>query len=114
MLGTYIRDIRIQNKKSVRQLAEESGVSKSYIDFIENGDRVPSLEVCSKIAEALGIPMFMIKDLWIASKDTIDKDSFKQYIEVTGINSVGIEKIKDYIELIRLKYCDDKVPEDQN
>lgn len=49
---------KYRGKKSVRQLAKESGVSASYISMIESGQlaRNPSPEVISKLESALDLP----------------------------------------------------------
>lgn len=39
---------------SQTELAEKAGVTQSAISMIENGDRMPSLNVLTRIAEALG------------------------------------------------------------
>lgn len=49
----HIYDIRISNKMSLRDLSDLSGVSKSQIDRIENGESHPTVLVICQIAEAL-------------------------------------------------------------
>lgn len=50
----HIREIREEQKISIRQLAEKSGVSKSHISEIENGTSVPTVYTLCVLAIALG------------------------------------------------------------
>lgn len=54
-LGEYLRDQRNQAQLSLRQLAEQAGVSNPYLSQIERGLRKPSAEVLQQIAKALRI-----------------------------------------------------------
>ncbi|QZY28773.1 helix-turn-helix domain-containing protein [Nocardioides coralli] len=54
-LGDYLREQRLQARLSLRQLAEQAGVSNPYLSQIERGLRKPSAEVLAQIAKALRI-----------------------------------------------------------
>jgi transcriptional regulator with XRE-family HTH domain len=54
-LGDYLRQQRVANKLSLRQLAEAAGVSNPYLSQIERGLRRPSADVLHSIASALRI-----------------------------------------------------------
>ena len=54
-LGDYLHDQRRQAKLTLRQLAEQTGVSNPYLSQIERGVRRPSAEVLQQIAKALRI-----------------------------------------------------------
>jgi transcriptional regulator with XRE-family HTH domain len=54
-LGTYLRDQRVAAEMSLRQLAEQAGVSNPYLSQIERGLRRPSAEVLQALAKALRI-----------------------------------------------------------
>ncbi len=54
-LGDYLHDQRRQAQLSLRQLAEQTGVSNPYLSQIERGLRKPSAEVLQQIAKALRI-----------------------------------------------------------
>lgn len=54
-LGDYLRDQRVQAELSLRQLAEQAGVSNPYLSQIERGLRKPSADVLQQIAKALRI-----------------------------------------------------------
>jgi len=54
-LGEYLHDQRRQAQLSLRQLADQAGVSNPYLSQIERGLRKPSAEVLQQIAKALRI-----------------------------------------------------------
>ena len=54
-LGEYLRDQRVSAQLSLRQLADQTGVSNPYLSQIERGLRRPSAEVLQQIAKALRI-----------------------------------------------------------
>src|SRR3954447_22362989 len=54
-LGEYLREQRESSQVSLRQLAEQTGVSNPYLSQIERGLRQPSAEVLQQLAKALRI-----------------------------------------------------------
>jgi transcriptional regulator with XRE-family HTH domain len=54
-LGEYLREQRVANRLSLRQLADQTGVSNPYLSQIERGLRRPSAEVLQQIAKALRV-----------------------------------------------------------
>jgi transcriptional regulator with XRE-family HTH domain len=54
-IGGFIRDLRQNARISLRQLAEQAGVSNPYLSQIERGLRKPSAEVLQQLANALRV-----------------------------------------------------------
>lgn len=54
-LGDYLREQRVANALSLRQLADATGVSNPYLSQIERGLRRPSAEVLQQLAKALRV-----------------------------------------------------------
>src|SRR3954449_363559 len=54
-LGDYLREQRLAARLSLRQLAEQAGVSNPYLSQIERGLRKPSAEVLQQLAKALRV-----------------------------------------------------------
>jgi transcriptional regulator with XRE-family HTH domain len=54
-IGDYIRQQREQAKISLRQLADQAGVSNPYLSQIERGLRKPSVDILQQIAKGLRI-----------------------------------------------------------
>jgi transcriptional regulator with XRE-family HTH domain len=62
-IGEFIRDMRQNARISLRQLAEQAGVSNPYLSQIERGLRKPSAEVLQQLASALRVstPMMYLR-----------------------------------------------------
>ncbi len=54
-LGDYLREQRHGAQLSLRQVAEQTGISNPYLSQIERGLRKPSAEVLQQLARALRI-----------------------------------------------------------
>ncbi|WP_189114272.1 helix-turn-helix domain-containing protein [Pilimelia terevasa] len=54
-IGEFIRDLRRNARISLRQLAQQAGVSNPYLSQIERGLRKPSAEVLQQLAGALRV-----------------------------------------------------------
>ena len=54
-LGDYLKEQRLSAQLSLRQLADQVGVSNPYLSQIERGLRKPSAEILQQIAKALQI-----------------------------------------------------------
>ncbi len=62
-LGKYIKDCRRDKKISVKNLSIKTGISKSYLDYIESGMREPQVDILAKIAAALDLPLDKLLDI---------------------------------------------------
>jgi transcriptional regulator with XRE-family HTH domain len=54
-LGDYLREQRTASRLTLRQLADQVGVSNPYLSQIERGLRRPSAEVLQQLAKALRV-----------------------------------------------------------
>jgi len=59
-LNKILKHIRIFNHTTQLELAENLGMSRSYISEIESGKKTPSLEVLEKYSVAFKIPLSAI------------------------------------------------------
>jgi transcriptional regulator with XRE-family HTH domain len=55
-IGLTVRRLRLDREYTLQALADESGVSKSYLGDIEKGRKNPTTDVLEAIADALGVP----------------------------------------------------------
>lgn len=71
-IGAFIKDLRENAKISLRQLADQAGVSNAYISQIERGLRKPSAEVLASIAAALRVstPAMYLRAGLLGHEDT--------------------------------------------
>lgn len=70
-IGEFIREMRNNAKVSLRQLADQAGVSNPYLSQIERGLRKPSAEVLQQIANALKVstPLMYLRAGLLNDKD---------------------------------------------
>lgn len=54
-ISFHIKEIRKEKSVSLRELSEKSGISKSEINFIENGHRDPTLRTMCLLSLALDV-----------------------------------------------------------
>ena len=55
VFGKRVRELRKERGLSQVELASKVGIDRSYMGFLERGERNPSLEMIAKIAEALSV-----------------------------------------------------------
>lgn len=55
-IGLTVRKLRSDREFTLQALADESGISKSYLADIEKGRKNPTTDVIEAIAGALGVP----------------------------------------------------------
>lgn len=55
IFGKKVRELRKARGFSQLELSEKVGIDRSYMGFLERGERNPSLEVITKIAKALDV-----------------------------------------------------------
>ena len=53
-----LQQIRIHKAMSQGQLAERAGISVTYIDKLEAGEKIPSCQTLELLAEALDVPVY--------------------------------------------------------
>lgn len=55
-IGLTVRRLRQEREFTLQALADESGISKSYLGDIEKGRKNPTTDVIEAIAQALDVP----------------------------------------------------------
>lgn len=61
-LGTRIRKIRLQQGRTLQEIADLSQCSKALVSKIETGKVVPALATLSKISKALGVKVSILME----------------------------------------------------
>lgn len=75
LLGSVLKHIRIFNHQTQSELADNLGLSRSYISEIESGSKIPTLEVLQKYAEVFDIPL---SSIMLFAEEYKDKKSLKK------------------------------------
>lgn len=58
LLGSQIRQARVERRWTMRQLAERAGISTSTLLKVERGDPTVSVGVAFDVATLVGVPLF--------------------------------------------------------
>ena len=59
-LGKVFADERIAQSLSQNRLSEMAGVARTGVIMFERGDRVPTIQICKNMADALSVPMSVL------------------------------------------------------
>jgi transcriptional regulator with XRE-family HTH domain len=86
-LGDYLKEQRVAARLSLRQLAEQAGVSNPYLSQIERGLRKPSADVLQQIAKALRISA---EQLYIRAGIVSPEDGVGGSVELAVLNDTGL------------------------
>ena len=86
-LGDYLKEQRTQSRLSLRQLAEQVGVSNPYLSQIERGLRRPSAEVLQQLAKALRISA---EQLYIRAGIVSPEDGVGGSVELAVLNDAAL------------------------
>ena len=78
-LGKFIKSCRQEKKVAVKALAQATGISKSYLDYIESGAREPQVEMLARIAAVLDLPLEKLLD--IQKKEQLQSAMTKLQVE---------------------------------
>ena len=90
MLGDRIREIRLAKKMSQVELAKSLGVTKQSVSNWENENIQPSVEMLSRLADALSVSA----DFLLAKKEA-------RYLDVTGLPESTIQHLQALIADLR-------------
>lgn len=61
-IGRKIKHVRLRQRKTQQQIADECDISKSLLSKIENGQTSSAVATLSRISDALGIPLSWVID----------------------------------------------------
>jgi transcriptional regulator with XRE-family HTH domain len=86
-LGEYLKEQRLGSHLSLRQLADQAGVSNPYLSQIERGLRKPSAEVLQQIAKALRISA---EQLYIRAGILNPDDGVGGSVELAVLADIGL------------------------
>lgn len=59
-LGDVLRDLRLQQAMTLRQVASRASVALGYLSEVERGQKEASSEILASVAEALDVPISVI------------------------------------------------------
>ncbi len=90
--GSKLKELRIQNGLTQKQLADQLGVTKSVVSFYERQERTPSPEVLRKMAAVFRVSTDFLLDI----------DSTKR-LDVSDLDDEDIQLVSLLVETLRKK-----------
>lgn len=90
--GSKLKELRIQNGLTQKQLADQLGVTKSVVSFYERQERTPSPEVLRKMAAIFRV----------SSDFLLDIDRTKR-LDVSDLDDDDIQLVSLLIDTLRRK-----------
>lgn len=116
MIGNNIYKLRKQRGFTLSELAERTGISKSYLSNIErNLKQNPSIHVMEKISSVLKVDLKTLLKIAaeVESKQLVEKEwlDFIYELKKSGIDKERIREFKILIEFI--KWYNDRARDEQ-
>lgn len=107
MVQNRIKQLRLLKGYSINALSEKTGVSKSYLSYIERGiQKNPSLQILSKLANSLGTTVedLLEEDHYHHEEEShnIDED-WSQLISEATKHGVTKEDFSLYLDFIKFQ-----------
>ncbi|EGI2115029.1 helix-turn-helix transcriptional regulator, partial [Listeria monocytogenes] len=106
MIGRRIKELRMEKKLSISQLAEQSEITKSYLSNIERDICTnPTIDVIQKLARGLKVHPSVLLG-WEEDKKKLEsKNDSLTCIEdiITSMNNEQLKELKDYVDIIEWK-----------
>ena len=87
-IGFYLKELRLKNNLTTKQVEVKTGISNSYISLIERDKRKPSAEILNKLAKAYKVKVENLLRLMGYLPPIKTKYSFQQ-IPIYNIISTG-------------------------
>jgi transcriptional regulator with XRE-family HTH domain len=100
-IGEQIRKLRMERKLTLDKLAEDAGLSKSYLWELENKSPPrPSAEKLAGIAKALGVTVdyFMGADTPEDLESAEDKAFFREYQQMSAPMKEKLRQMKKLLD----------------
>ncbi|GAB1793271.1 helix-turn-helix domain-containing protein [Priestia megaterium] len=106
MIGQRVREMRMEKKLSLSELAERTKITKSYLSNMErNISTNPTIDVIQKLASGFKVHPSVLLN-WVENKKELRSTSDSLIDIKNKINSMSneqLEKLNDYIEVIEWK-----------
>ena len=84
-LGDVLRDVRLAQGKTLREVSAEARVSLGYLSEIERGQKEASSELLSSVCDALDVP------LWTVLREVSDRIAVADGVRIPDTVPVELE-----------------------
>ena len=97
LFGMRIKELRTIRKLSQEQLAEKAAISPKYMSRIEMGQQFPSINVITKLANALQVEL---KDFFEFDNEVRNTKELKEIISVL-LKETDEERLRIAVKVLR-------------
>lgn len=114
MFGRKLKELRLERKINQSELGEIIGISPSTVGMYERDQRFPDKDILSKIADYFEVSVDYLLGRTNERNLNTNKSKLSESIttisahringDIDNLPDEAIEKINDYIEMIKLKY----------
>lgn len=95
VFGKRLKELRKVNGYTIEQFAEAVGISKSTVGYYENNNRMPDIEILSRIADVLNVSA----DYLIGKTNTTaTKGKTKTVCDFTGLSDTAVEYLAELVK----------------
>ena len=95
VFGKRLKELRKANGYTIEQFAEAVGISKSTVGYYENNNRMPYIEILSRIADVLNVSA----DYLIGKTNTTaTKGKTKTVCDFTGLSDTAVEYLAELVK----------------
>jgi transcriptional regulator with XRE-family HTH domain len=87
-IGEVLREVRMRQGRTLRQISNQAQVSLGYISEIERGQKEPSSELLAAICAALDVPLSVIL-LEVSARLAADERAEAIAVTIDNVTSVA-------------------------
>lgn len=109
-IASKIKSLRESVDWSQSVLADKAGVTSAAISLIEKGDRLPSLIVIQKLADAFNVSVAELSgnaEVPSVKKDNEIQTFYRRFKDITNLSERDQKIIEDVIKSLKEKKCNE-------
>lgn len=111
MFNIRLKQLRIEKELLQKDVAAKINITTSAYGFYEQGKRMPDAEILIELADFFDVSI----DYLLGKSDILNPYKINStenskayyYLDTSNLPDEGIEKVKEYIDLLRHKYNKD-------
>jgi transcriptional regulator with XRE-family HTH domain len=95
-IGEVLREVRMRQGRTLRQVSQQAQVSLGYISEIERGQKEPSSELLAAICAALDVPLSVVL-LEVSSRLAADERAEAIASTLDSVGDVSVAQPSDIV-----------------
>lgn len=95
-IGEVLREVRMRQGRTLRQISQQAQVSLGYISEIERGQKEPSSELLAAICAALDVPLSVVL-LEVSSRLAADERAEAIASTLDSVGDVSVAQPSDVV-----------------